>query len=87
MFSVYGKAGRVFRGSMEELRRVSPPSALARAQGVRAVGLDPKEQSPPHLPICCQRRLAMSCTAMPWLPMLRRCSSCRASTIGFGTLG
>lgn len=30
MFSVYGKAGRVFRGSMEELRKVGPASALAR---------------------------------------------------------
>jgi CBS-domain-containing membrane protein len=48
MFSVYGKAGRVFRGSMEELRKVGPASALARSQGVRAVGLDPKEQSPPQ---------------------------------------
>jgi CBS domain-containing protein len=31
MFSVYGKAGRVFRGSLEELRRVGPAAAVQRA--------------------------------------------------------
>lgn len=48
MFSAYGKVGRAFRGSMEELRKVGPAFALVRSQGVRAVGLDPKEQSPPQ---------------------------------------
>ncbi|NVO06810.1 MAG: CBS domain-containing protein [Rhodoferax sp.] len=38
MFSVYGKAGRLFRGSMEELRKIGPTSALARTQRVAGVG-------------------------------------------------
>lgn len=46
MFSVYGKAGRVFRGSMEELRHVGPLSAAARPHVVAAVGRDPLDQSP-----------------------------------------
>ena len=38
MFSVYGKAGRLFRGSMEELRKIGPTSALARTHRVAGVG-------------------------------------------------
>lgn len=38
MFSVYGRAGRLFRGSMEELRKIGPASALSRAQRVGGVG-------------------------------------------------
>ena len=50
MFSVYGKAGRVFRGSMEELRQVGPVSKAARSHVVAPVGLDPKDQNPLHYP-------------------------------------
>ncbi len=46
MFSVYGKAGRIFRGSMEELHHVGPVAAVARAHAVAAVGLDPEDQNP-----------------------------------------
>ncbi|MBK7004804.1 MAG: CBS domain-containing protein [Burkholderiales bacterium] len=46
MFSVYGKAGRIFRGSMEELHHVGPVVAAARAHAVAAVGLDPEDQNP-----------------------------------------
>lgn len=46
MFSVYGKAGRVFRGSMEELRQVGPLGRSSRSQAVRPVGLDPQDQNP-----------------------------------------
>jgi CBS domain-containing protein len=38
MFSVYGKAGRLFRGSMEDLRKIGPASALSRAQSVAGAG-------------------------------------------------
>lgn len=48
MFSVYGKAGRIFRGSMEELRKIGPNSALARAQRVNPVGRDAQDQTPVH---------------------------------------
>ena len=48
MFSVYGKAGRIFRGSMEELRKIGPNSALARAQRVNPVGVDGQDQTPMH---------------------------------------
>ena len=37
MFSVYGKAGRVFRGSLEELRKIGPLSAVARTNRVMPV--------------------------------------------------
>lgn len=46
MFSVYGKAGRVFRGSMEELRQVGSISRTSRSHVVAAVGLDPQDQNP-----------------------------------------
>ena len=48
MFSVYGQAGRLFRGSMEELRKVGPTSGLARAQRVHAVGRDAQDENPPR---------------------------------------
>ena len=41
MFSVYGKAGRLFRGSMEDLRKIGPLSAPGRVQRVVGVGRDP----------------------------------------------
>jgi CBS domain-containing protein len=41
MFSVYGKAGRLFRGSMEELRKIGPASALSRTRRVAGVGREP----------------------------------------------
>jgi CBS-domain-containing membrane protein len=40
MFSVYGKAGRLFRGSLEELRKVGATSAIARSRRVGPAGLD-----------------------------------------------
>lgn len=43
MFSVYGKAGRLFRGSMEELRRIGPTSALSRSQRISGVGRESLE--------------------------------------------
>lgn len=43
MFSVYGKAGRLFRGSMEELRKIGPTSALARTQRVAGVGREARD--------------------------------------------
>ena len=46
MFSVYGKAGRVFRGSMEALRQVGPLVRTTRSQRVAAIGLDPLDQNP-----------------------------------------
>ena len=40
MFSVYGKAGRLFRGSMEELRKIGPTAALGRTQKILGVARD-----------------------------------------------
>jgi CBS domain-containing protein len=43
MFSVYGKAGRVFRGSLEELRRVGAATGLTRTRSVGAVGQEGRD--------------------------------------------
>jgi len=43
MFSVYGKAGRLFRGSMEELRRVMPTTASGRTRRIGATGMHEPE--------------------------------------------
>jgi len=40
MFSVYGKAGRIFRGSMEELRKIGPKSVVGRVPSAPGVGRD-----------------------------------------------
>lgn len=49
MFSVYGKAGRTFRGSMEELSQVGPISRTTRSHTVAPIGLDPQDQNPTHM--------------------------------------
>lgn len=41
MFSVYGRAGRLFKGSLEELRKVGATSAISRSRRVGPAGLDP----------------------------------------------
>ena len=38
MFSVYGRAGRLFRGSMEELRKIAPTSAVGRSRRIAGMG-------------------------------------------------
>jgi CBS domain-containing protein len=48
MFSVYGKAGRLFRGSMEELKNVGPVSRSNRSRPVAPIGMDPQDQNPSH---------------------------------------
>jgi CBS domain-containing protein len=46
MFSVYGKAGRTFRGSLEELSQVGPITRTTRAHAVAPIGMDPQDQTP-----------------------------------------
>ena len=38
MFSVYGKGGRLFRGSMEELRKIGPAAAISRSGRIAGAG-------------------------------------------------
>lgn len=45
MFSVYGQAGRIFRGSLEELRQMEPVSRASRPNAVRAIGQDAQDHS------------------------------------------
>jgi CBS-domain-containing membrane protein len=40
MFSVYGTAGRMFTGTLEQLRDVTPVSAARRAQAAQPMGRD-----------------------------------------------
>ena len=46
MFSVYGKAGRTFRGSLEELSQVGPITRTTRTPVVAPIGMDPQDQNP-----------------------------------------
>jgi len=43
MFSVYGTTGRLFRGTMEQLRQVGGVGALARIHSIQAVGRDGRD--------------------------------------------
>ncbi len=45
MFSVYGRAGRIFRGSMEELRKVAAVSTLVRARRIAPIGQDTQDMT------------------------------------------
>jgi CBS domain-containing protein len=47
MFSVYGRAGRMFRGSMEDLRKVGAASALMRSRRIAPVGQDTHDMTHP----------------------------------------
>jgi CBS domain-containing protein len=49
MFSVYGKAGRLFRGSMEDLRKIGPTSALSRSRRVAGLGQETLDSFVSHL--------------------------------------
>lgn len=49
MFSVYGKAGRIFRGSMEGLRHIGAVTAAAKARAAAPIGRDPEDQNPAQL--------------------------------------
>lgn len=46
MFSVYGKAGRMFRGSMEGLRHIGAVTAAAKSRASAPIGRDPEDQTP-----------------------------------------
>lgn len=49
MFSVYGKAGRIFRGSMEGLRHIGAVTAAARSRASAPIGRDPEDQTPAQI--------------------------------------
>lgn len=78
MFSVYGKAGRLFRGSMEDLRKIDAMSALARSRRVAPIGQDASDQLPafsltPHeAPVDVVHRSAMAAYAQTTKPETHR---------------
>ena len=43
MFSIYGVAGQLFSGSMEQLRQVKGVGAIARSNAIQAVGRDGRD--------------------------------------------
>ena len=43
MFSVYGVAGQLFRGSMEQLRQIKGVGAIARSNAIQALGRDGRD--------------------------------------------
>lgn len=49
MFSVYGRAGRIFRGSMDELRKIAAVSASARARRMAPMGQEAHDVAHPVL--------------------------------------
>lgn len=49
MFSIYSPAGRIFRGSMEELRKVGSTAALSRTRNVRPVGREAQDHAPDYI--------------------------------------
>ncbi len=49
MFSVYGKAGRIFRGSMEGLRHIGAVTAAAKSRASAPIGRDPEDQMPAQI--------------------------------------
>lgn len=50
MFSVFGKAGRIFQGSMEDLRQVPSIGAAARNRAILPIGKDGHEPFSSNLP-------------------------------------
>jgi CBS-domain-containing membrane protein len=49
MFSVYGKAGRIFRGTMEGLRHIGAVTAAAKSRASAPIGRDPEDQTPAQI--------------------------------------
>lgn len=78
MFSVYGSSGRLFRGTLEQLRQVSPVHAVDRARAVEPVwrdelGADRGAPLSPHADAEHPRsREAMAAYARPRPPAGRR---------------
>ena len=78
MFSVYGKAGRLFRGSMEDLRKVDAMSALARSRRIAPVGQDARDHTLPFSetlhepPVDVAHRSAMAAYAQTTKPESHR---------------
>ncbi|MDZ7893224.1 MAG: CBS domain-containing protein [Rhodoferax sp.] len=48
MFSVYGTAGQIFRGSLEELGKVAGIRRAARTRRIEALGLDAQDHGSPR---------------------------------------
>ncbi len=66
MFSLYGVDGRVFRGSLEQLRQISPVSRVSRTQAIEPIGIDGFDESVrrattglPHPPVDVAHRVAL----------------------------
>lgn len=64
MFSVYGKVGRMFNGTLEELRRIGPNSALKAVRGVRAIG----QEAVDHIGVDTLNPSGDGSAAVPHLP-------------------
>ena len=87
MFSVYGASGRLFRGTLEELRQVRPVHAVDRARAIEPTVRDGSDSAlsealaPPTRPPTEQHRLALAAYEQTRHPARQRWSEAPVSSI------
>ena len=87
MFSVYGASGRLFSGTLEELRQVRPVHAVDRARAIEPTVRDGSDSAlsealaPPTRPPTEQHRLALAAYEQTRHPARQRWSEAPVSSI------
>jgi CBS-domain-containing membrane protein len=79
MFSLYGVSGRVFRGSLEQLRQIHPVSRVTRTQATESVAMGDFEEAVrrataglPNAPLDIAHRVALDSYAQVQKPETQR---------------
>lgn len=87
MFSVYGSSGRLFRGTLEQLRQVAPVHAVDRSRSIEPVWRDggadplPGQAHPVHDAEVARHREALTAYALPAPPPGQRWHRLPASEV------